>query len=235
MAEKFGIGELGPMGLGKIGVGPLNVGNVLDTVEFVKKAWSSFGMPSSFAPTVDLEELDRRIADLRTVEQWLTVNMNMLQGTIQALEIQRGTIATLHAFSGIGGVPAAAAGAPVQGTPATAAPATAAATGSQAKRSGRKPQVASAAARAAFEDPGLSPTAWWNMLQDQFNQVAVAALSGVGLPKAHAAGAGQPVAAAGVAPVTAKGPRAAAGSRARKPGKAARAAGRKAVGGASKV
>lgn len=231
MAEKFGIGELGPLGLGKLGVGPLNVGNVLDTVEFVKKAWASFGIPSSFAPTVDLEELDKRIADLKTVEQWLTVNMSMLQGTIQALEIQRGTIATLQAFSGVGGVPpAATAGAPAQGAPATAA-----AAGSQAKRAGGRPRVAGATAPPAFADPGLSPTAWWNLLQDQFNQVAVAALSGVGLPKAHAAGAGQPAAGAGAAPRTAKGPRAAAGGRAPRPGKAARAAGRKAVRGASKV
>ena len=38
MAGKLGIGDLASMGLGKVGIGPLNVGNVLDTVEFVKKA-----------------------------------------------------------------------------------------------------------------------------------------------------------------------------------------------------
>ncbi|KAA0209803.1 MAG: hypothetical protein EDM78_13365, partial [Proteobacteria bacterium] len=86
------------MGLANVGIGPLKVGNVLDTVEFVKRAWTSVGMPAGLTPTLDLEELDKRITDLKAVEQWLTLNMSMLQGTIQALEIQRTTIATLRAF-----------------------------------------------------------------------------------------------------------------------------------------
>lgn len=110
MSSKFGIGDLATGGLSSVGVGPLNVGNVLDTVDFVRKAWSSFGVPSNFAPTVDVEEIDRRISDLKAVEQWLNVNMNMLQGTIQALEIQRGTIATLKAYAGAFGAPPAVPG-----------------------------------------------------------------------------------------------------------------------------
>lgn len=110
MSSKFGIGDLATGGLSSVGVGPLNVGNVLDTVDFVRKAWSSFGVPSNFAPTVDVDEIDRRISDLKAVEQWLNVNMNMLQGTIQALEIQRGTIATLKAYAGAFGAPPAVPG-----------------------------------------------------------------------------------------------------------------------------
>lgn len=166
MAGKLGIGDLAAMGLGNVGIGPLNVGNVLDTVEFVKRAWASIGVPSSFAPTVDLEELDKRIADLKAVEQWLTVNMNMLQGTIQALEIQRGTIATLKA---IGAPMAAAAGLRVSPEPGTN-------------------EAGVGATPLPFTDPGLSPGAWWNLLQNQFNQVAAAALSGVGLPKSRSGG-----------------------------------------------
>lgn len=228
MAGKFGIGDLAAMGLGNVGIGPLNVGNVLDTVEFVKKAWASFGVPSTFAPTVDLEELDKRIADLKAVEQWLTVNMNMLQGTIQALEIQRGTIATLRAFSDAVGAPvaavapakqalasalagAAAAGpgrtsapAPPIGTPAGAARPVAAPTGKRARRpttaaptAGTTAVPAAGIGTAAFADPGLSPGAWWNLLQNQFNQVAAAALSGVGLPKPGAGIATMPQSARG--------------------------------------
>ena len=166
MAGKLGIGDLAAMGLGNVGVGPFKVGNVLDTVEFVKKAWASFGVPPGFAPTIDVEELDKRIADLKAVEQWLTVNMNMLQGTIQALEIQRGTIATLKA---IGAPMAAAAGLRVSPEPGAN------------EASGR-------GAPTPFTDPGLSPGAWWNLLQNQFNQVAAAALSGVGLPKPRSGG-----------------------------------------------
>jgi len=215
MTGKLGIGDLAAMGLGNVGIGPLNVGNVLDTVDFVKKAWTSFGVPSGFTPTLDLEELDKRIADLKAVEQWLTLNMTMLQGTIQALEIQRGTIATLKAFgapveaaapaaqaiaSVLGGV------APPDGRLGTAPAATGAAGanaggegGAQAAPGGtkrarpsrRKEHGAKAPAAGALADPGLSPSAWWNLLQSQFNQVAAAALSGVGLSGAESGASAQ--------------------------------------------
>jgi len=215
MAGKLGIGDLASMGLGKVGIGPLNVGNVLDTVEFVRKAWASFGVPPGFAPTVDVEELDKRIADLKAVEQWLTVNMNMLHGTIQALEIQRGTIATLQAFgapiaapasqaiaTAIGratgadrsnvdkaGAAAAVTPAPVAGQTGEAAPAAGSGAGTKARAARETKRAADAAAAPGFADPGLSPGAWWNLLQSQFNQVAAAALSDVGLPKARDAAA----------------------------------------------
>lgn len=205
MTGKLGIGDLAAMGLGNVGIGPLKVGNVLDTVDFVKKAWTSLGIPSGFTPTLDLEELDKRIADLKTVEQWLTLNMNMLQGTIQALEIQRGTIATLKAFGAPldSAAPAAQAivsalsrAAPPDGQPGAASAAasgvrtnagdedsapTAAGRAKRAPSSHRKGRGAAAPATGAAADPGLSPSAWWNLLQSQFNQVAAAALSGVGL------------------------------------------------------
>ncbi|GMV01436.1 MAG: hypothetical protein KJZ98_07455 [Burkholderiaceae bacterium] len=199
MTGKLGIGDLAAMGLGNVGIGPLKVGNVLDTVDFVKKAWTSFGVPSGFTPTVDLGELDKRIADLKAVEQWLTLNMNLLQGTIQALEIQRGTIATLKAFGAPLGAatPAAQAiasvlggatqsRAPADSTQVDAAQAGSAETGSAetsaAEVDTAQPGTAQAAAmQGSISDPGLSPTAWWSLLQSQFNQVAAAALAGVGL------------------------------------------------------
>src|SRR5260370_19101640 len=50
------------------------------------------------APLTNVEELDKRITDMRAVEQWLKLNLNMLQSAIQALEVQRATLATLRAF-----------------------------------------------------------------------------------------------------------------------------------------
>ena len=88
MAEMFGMGSLGLGGLS----------GVMDTMELVRKTWSQVGTPSSFAPTMDIDELDKRIADLKTVEQWLNLNLSMLHGTIQAMEIQRGTLTALKAF-----------------------------------------------------------------------------------------------------------------------------------------
>ena len=51
------------------------------------------------APTVDTDELERRIADLKAVEGWLRTNLSMLQMTIQGLEMQKNTLATMQAIS----------------------------------------------------------------------------------------------------------------------------------------
>ena len=71
----------------------------MDTMDFLKRAWSSLSVPTPFAPTLDVAELDKRIADLRAVEQWLGLNQNMLRNTIQGLEIQRGTLGAINAMS----------------------------------------------------------------------------------------------------------------------------------------
>ena len=96
------------------------VGNMGDGLEFVRRMWNVSGLPglpsasgltqyaqslpqalpSMITPTLDIDELDKRIADLRAVEQWLNLNTNMLRTTIQSLEVQRNTIATLKSFGG---------------------------------------------------------------------------------------------------------------------------------------
>lgn len=75
--------------------------NPNDPLEFVKKLWSNMGfsLPGMVAPTVDTDELGKRIADLKAVEGWLKSNLNLLQMTIQGLEMQR---ATLMAFQQMG-------------------------------------------------------------------------------------------------------------------------------------
>jgi len=50
-------------------------------------------------PTLDVEELDKRITDMKAVEGWLKMNLNMLQMTIQGLEMQRATIAAVKAMT----------------------------------------------------------------------------------------------------------------------------------------
>ena len=86
-----------------------------DSLNFVKKLWGQMsvpgmsvpgagptsmpGFPAMALPSMSLEDLDKRIQELKTVETWLNVNMTMLRNTIQALEVQRGTIATLHSLS----------------------------------------------------------------------------------------------------------------------------------------
>ena len=66
-----------------------------DPLEFLKSMWAKLGfpLPGIVTPTVDLDELDKRIADLKAVEGWLKMNLGMLQVTIQGLEMQRATLA----------------------------------------------------------------------------------------------------------------------------------------------
>jgi tRNA U34 5-methylaminomethyl-2-thiouridine-forming methyltransferase MnmC len=56
-------------------------------------------------PTLDPNELDKRINDLKAVEGWLRMNLNMLSASINTLEVQRATLAAMQSF----GQPAAAA------------------------------------------------------------------------------------------------------------------------------
>jgi hypothetical protein len=178
-----------------VGLGPLNVGNVLDTMGFVKKAWGAMNAPSSFMPTLDVEELNKRIVDLQAVEQWLVMNLSMIQGSIQALEVQRATIEALKGVSkgfmpnGLlpeawpPGLSAPAAGIPGP-VPAEDGPRPhnlPSATPSRSKNAGSKPKPK---AKAASSEPGLSANAWLEFLQGQFNQVTQAAMSGSALKSA---------------------------------------------------
>lgn len=51
------------------------------------------------APTLDPEELEKRIEELRTVQFWLEQNARMIGTTIQALEVQRLTLTTLKTMN----------------------------------------------------------------------------------------------------------------------------------------
>lgn len=72
-----------------------------EPLEFLKTLWSNMGipLPGMVTPTLDTNELDRRIADLKAVEGWLRTNLSMLQMTIHGLEMQRTTLATMQAIS----------------------------------------------------------------------------------------------------------------------------------------
>jgi hypothetical protein len=111
MAKKTGSATLPMMG---------TLGGVGEGIDLAKRLWGLTGLPtlpspgnmaqfaqrlpqalpSMIAPTLDVEELDKRITDLRAVEQWLDLNMSMLRTTIQSLEVQRNTVATLKSFGG---------------------------------------------------------------------------------------------------------------------------------------
>ena len=52
-------------------------------------------VPQWVAPTVSVEEVDKRISELKAVQFWLEQNGRALAATIQALEVQRMTLSTL--------------------------------------------------------------------------------------------------------------------------------------------
>ncbi len=51
------------------------------------------------APSLNVEELDKRIEELKTVHFWLDQNSKALGATIQALEVQKMTLATLKGLN----------------------------------------------------------------------------------------------------------------------------------------
>ena len=75
--------------------------NAQDPLEFVRGMWSSMGfnLPGMVTPTLDVDELDKRITDLKAVENWLKMNLNMLQMTTQGLEMQRAALSAVKAMS----------------------------------------------------------------------------------------------------------------------------------------
>jgi hypothetical protein len=70
------------------------------------KATGGFG--STF-PGLDTDELEKRIKDLKSVESWLNLNLNILKSTIQGLEVQHATMMALKSFGDAVSATAAAA------------------------------------------------------------------------------------------------------------------------------
>jgi hypothetical protein len=65
-----------------------------DPFEMFRRLWGPLGVPipGMAVPTFDPQEVEKRIADLRSVEAWLNMNLNMLRYSIQALEVQRAAL-----------------------------------------------------------------------------------------------------------------------------------------------
>jgi hypothetical protein len=72
-----------------------------DPMDFLKNMWGNMGftLPGMVTPTLDVDELEKRITDMKAVEGWLKMNLSGLQMTIQGLEMQRHTLAAFKAMS----------------------------------------------------------------------------------------------------------------------------------------
>jgi len=72
---------------------------------------ASGGFASAF-PGMDVDELEKRIKDLKSVENWLNLNLNILKSTIQGLEVKHATMMALKSFGDAVSAAGAAATAP---------------------------------------------------------------------------------------------------------------------------
>ena len=132
------------------------------------------------APTLDPKELEKRIGELRTVQFWLEQNARLLGTTIQALEVQRMTLATLQTMN----LPMAdlrdslriqvpPMTAPSVSDESAAAPVPTAAYASTPEMPKPKPKPAPSAAGGT---PAVDPLQWWGALTQQFTDLAAQAM-----------------------------------------------------------
>jgi hypothetical protein len=177
------------------------IGAMTDTLDFVKNLWGGMSvpgmtMPGMVMPTLSVDEINKQVSDLKAVEAWLTLNMNMLRATIQSLEVQSATISTLksmgESFSAAvksGAAKPAADAAPKDSYPpfskpaakaeAEAAPQPPAPDASNESQAAPKsaPKGPSATEPAGSSVAAGNPALWWNMLQDQFKQAVTTAMA----------------------------------------------------------
>ena len=69
-----------------------------DPFEMFRRLWGPLGvpLPGMAMPTLDPNEIEKRIAELRSVEGWLTMNLNMVKFSIQGLEVQKAALVAMR-------------------------------------------------------------------------------------------------------------------------------------------
>jgi hypothetical protein len=72
-----------------------------DPFEMFRRLWGPLGvpLPGMAMPTFDPQEVDKRIADLRSVETWLNMNLNVVKFSIQGLEMQRAALQAMRSVT----------------------------------------------------------------------------------------------------------------------------------------
>lgn len=180
------------------------------SLEMMRQAFAGLSGPAGMtgglglSPPMNPEDLERKIAELKSVENWLKLNLSMLSSTIQGMEVQRATIATLKSFmaAGSAGANAQASGAQpappswlsgwptAQAQPQPQEPAQAAQT--DAADAAARVAMAMGAAQATQGDAATASVApaaqaWWDMLQQQFGQVAAATAASMAVKPTQAA------------------------------------------------
>jgi hypothetical protein len=129
------------------------------------------GFGQWIAPTLDPEEIEKRIQELKTVQFWLEQNARLLGTTIQALEVQRMTLATLKTMN----LPmtelrdALKARTPEPEVAPEPEP-------QEAPAPPPAPRKGAASKAAEAKAPAIDPMQWWGALTQQFTELATQAV-----------------------------------------------------------
>jgi hypothetical protein len=177
----------------------------------MKNAGASLpNMGQWIAPTLDPEELEKRIGELKTVQFWLEQNAKLLGATIQAMEVQRMTLTTLRTMNlpmaklresleikpgaGLTAVPSFGMGdaAPARPEPAKAAPEPEPEPEAEAEPEAAAPAPGKGGKAAKGGEHALpsvvDPMQWWGALTQQFTELAASALKDSHRPPVEASG-----------------------------------------------
>jgi hypothetical protein len=189
---------------------PFNFGSFVPGFDFLKNLAAGSagstavpgmqGLANWIAPTLSVEEVDKRIKELKTVQFWLEQNLTALKATIQALEVQKMTLSTLkgmnlrmedlaNSFTRA----ATAASAATVSTPAPPPPAPKARPEPEPEPEEEEEEAeeaeveAAPAAKPAKSKASAAPSAgvvdplqWWSALTQQFEQIASGAMRDAG-------------------------------------------------------
>jgi hypothetical protein len=73
-------------------------GPVPDPFDMFRRLWGPLGvpLPGMAMPTLDPAEVEKRITDLRSIEAWLNMNLNMVRFSIQGLEVQKAALQAMQ-------------------------------------------------------------------------------------------------------------------------------------------
>ena len=186
------------------------------------------GMASWVAPTLSVEELEKKIQELKAVQFWLDQNATALKATIQAMEVQKMTLSTLQSMN----VNMADLAKAFTVKPPTTEASSAAEPEEKSRASIFSPKTktvpepvvepevepldasvaeekaesdaqSDAQLKAASDKPAVDPMQWWGALTQQFQGIAAAAMKDVASEAMKAGMAAQSAAKPGAAARTA--------------------------------
>ena len=75
-----------------------DAGSPKDWFEFMQKTWNglSFAFPGMMTPTVNIDEINKKISELKTIEAWLAMNSEFVRMTVKTLEMQKSALESLR-------------------------------------------------------------------------------------------------------------------------------------------